>query len=420
MKFRTQSLNFSILVFLLTLFVQADGQSKKNKVTQTRSLPTPQVRFVSGKSSLEIPFELSNNLILLQAKVNDSAPLWFIFDTGADSTVIDTELAKTLRLKPGGKIVGNGGAGAAQAVRFKGVSMRLPNVEIDNQTVYGLPIGFFSSPLGKKISGVIGNDVIKEFVVEVDYAARKINLYKPESYQYSGAGEIFPLMFEENLPFVQASVAFEKRAPISGKFEIDSGSTGAVLFNTPFVKKHGLLKSISQLSETRIGGVGGTAQTFLGRVKYTALGRFTLENPVARFSQSTRGDYASPKYDGLIGGEILRRFRTIFDYSRKRMILEPNALVSEPFEIDMSGMELLADGDYFSIVLVDDVKPKSPAAEAGVRGGDIITAIDNRPVKDFTLEQIREMFRQDGREYLLKLKRDGTEVQVKIKLRRLT
>ncbi len=149
MKFRTQSLNFSILVFLLTLFVQADGQSKKNKVTQTRSLPTPQVRFVSGKSSLEIPFELSNNLILLQAKVNDSAPLWFIFDTGADSTVIDTELAKTLRLKPGGKIVGNGGAGAAQAVRFKGVSMRLPNVEIDNQTVYGLPIGFFSSSFGR-------------------------------------------------------------------------------------------------------------------------------------------------------------------------------------------------------------------------------------------------------------------------------
>jgi len=102
------------------------------------------------------------------------------------------------------------------------------------------------------------------------------------------------------------------------------------------------------------------------------------------------------------------------------MILEPNAQFSEPFEIDMSGMELVADGDDLSIVLVDDVNPKTPAAEAGVRGGDIITAIDNRPVKDFTLEQIREMFRQDGREYLLKLKRDGTEVQVKIKLGRLT
>ncbi len=420
MKFRTQPLNLSILIFLLTLFVQADGQSKKNKVTQTPPLPTPQVRFVSGKNSLEIPFELSNNLILLQARVNNSAALWFILDTGAETTVIDTELAKMLRLKSSGKIVGNGGAGAAQAVRFKGVSMRLPNVEIDNQTVYGLPIGFFSSSFGKKISGVIGNDVIKEFVVEVDYAARKINLYEPESYRYSGAGEVFPLTFEENLPFIRASITLAGRAAIDGKFEIDSGSTGAVLLNTPFVKKHQLLKFISQTSQTRIGFVGGTAQTFLGRVKSIGLGRSKLENPIARFSQATRGDYASAKYDGLIGGEIFRRFKTIFDYSRQRMILEPNALFSEPFEIDMSGMDLVADGDDFSIVLVDDVNPKSPAAEAGVRGGDIITAIDNRPAKEFTLEQIRQMFRQDGREYLLNLKRNGKTVQAKLKLRRLT
>lgn len=420
MKFRTQSLNFSVVILLLSVFVQAEAQPKKTKATRTSSLPTQQARFVSGQSSLAIPFELSSSLILLQAKVNDSALLWFIFDTGAESTVIDTGLAKTLRLKPAGKIVTTGGAGTAQALRFKSVSLSLPNVEIDDLTIYALPINSFSSPLGKRISGVIGYDIIKEFVVEIDYVSRKINLYQPASYQYSGAGEVFPLTFEENMPFVQARIAFEGRAVIDGKFEIDSGSTGAILFNTPFVKKHQLLKSISQTSETRIGGVGGTAQAFLGRIRSITLGGFMLENAIARFSQSTRGDYASAKYDGLIGGEILRRFKTIFDYSRKRMILEPNAQFSEPFEIDMSGMELLAEGNDFSIVLVDDVKAKSPAAEAGVRGGDIITAIDNHPLKELTLEQVRQMFRQEGREYLLKLKRNRKVVQTKLKLRRLT
>lgn len=418
MKFRLELFNFSVLIFLFSLFVQANAQSQKNKSTQA-ALPASQARFISGNSSLEIPFELSNNLVLLQAKVNDSEPVWFIFDTGAESTVIDVGLAKTLRLKAAGKIVGTGGAGTAEALRFKAVSMRLPNVEISNLTIYGLPIDSFSAPLGRKISGIIGYDIIKEFVFEIDYAARKINLYKPETYQYRGAGEIFPLTFEENMPFIQASITFERRARVIGKFEIDSGSTGAVLFNTPFVKKHGLLKSITQTSETRIGGVGGTAQAFLGRVKSIAVGRFTLEQAVARFSQSTRGDYASARYDGLVGGEILRRFKTIFDYSRRRMILDPNVLFSEPFEIDMSGMELLAEGDDFSIVLVDDVKPKSPAADSGVRGGDIITLIDNRPVKELTLEQIRQMFKQNGREYLLNVKRDGKEVRAKIKLRRL-
>jgi hypothetical protein len=417
MKFRTQLFKVGLLIFIFSLFVQANAQSPKKKSTRI-ALPNSQARFISGNSSLEIPFELSNNLVLLQVRVNDSAPVWFIFDTGAESTVIDAELAKMLRLKPAGKIVGTGGAGTAEAVRFKSVSMRLPNIEISNLTIYGLPIDSFSAPLGKKIGGVIGYDIIKEFVVEIDYVAHKINLYKPESYQYSGAGGIFPLTFEENMPFIQASVGFEGRAAISGKFEIDSGSTGAVLFNTPFVKKHELLKSVAQTNETRIGGIGGTAQAFLGRVKSITLGRFTLEKAVARFSRSARGDYASAKYDGLIGGEILRRFKTIFDYSRKRMILEPNAQFSEPFEIDMSGMELLADGDDLSTILVDDVKPNSPAAEGGVRGGDVITTIDNHPVEEFTLEEIRQMFKQDGREYLLNLKREGKAVQAKIKLRR--
>ncbi len=418
MKFRTQLFNFSILIFLFSLFVQANAQSQKKKSTRV-VLPTSQARFISGNSSLEIPFELSNNLVLLQAKVNDSALAWFIFDTGAESTVIDAGLAKTLRLKPAGKTVGAGGAGTAEATRFKAVSVQLPNMEISNLTIYGLPLDFLSSPFGKKIGGVIGYDIIKEFVVVIDYAARKINFYKPESYQYSGAGEIFLLTFEENMPFIQARIAFEGRAAIDGKFEIDSGSTGAVLFNTPYVKKHQLLKAVSRTSKVRAGGVGGTALSFLGRIKSIALGRVTLENVVASFSQATRGDYASAKYDGLIGGEILRRFKTIFDYSRRRMILESNAQFSEPFEIDMSGIELLAAGDDFSTVLVDEVKAKSPAAEAGVRGGDIITAIDNRPVKEFTLEQIRQMFRQDGREYLLNLKREEKVVQAKIKLRRL-
>jgi hypothetical protein len=406
------------LCFLIFLFSQANAQSQKKKSTRVAP-PTPQARLLSGNSSLEIPIQLSNNLVLLEARINDSQPVWFIFDTGAESTVIDSQLAKTLRLKPAGRIVGTGGAGTAEGIRFRGVSLRLPNVEFSNLTVYGLPLDFFSSPLGKKISGVIGYDVIREFVIEIDYAARKISFWKPESYQPSPAAEVFPLTFEENLPFMQASITVAGRAAISGKFEIDSGSTGAILFNTPFVKRHQLLKTISQTSETRIGGVGGTAQAFLGRVKTISLGRFAFENAIARFSQSTRGDYASTKYDGLIGGEILGRFKTVFDYSRKRMMLEPNALLTGPFEMDMSGMELLGDGDDLLTVLVDEIKPNSPAAEAGVQGGDIITAIDNLPAKEFTLDQIRQMFKQEAREYLLTLNRNGKEVPAKIKLRRL-
>jgi len=385
---------------------------------QTRSQSPPQIRFLSGKSSLAIPFETSNNLILLQASINDSAPMRFILDTGADSTVIDTGVAKVLGLQPASKIVGTGSAGNAEALIFKGITLRLPNIEASNQTVAALPLDFLSPSLGVKISGIIGNDIIKSFVVEVDYASALISLYEPSSFVYSGTGDVVSITFQEELPFVQGSVVIGGRT-IHGKFELDSGSTGALLFNTPFVTRHRLLNAINTTNRTRIGGVGGSAQAFLGRVQRFVIGRTAIDNPVGRFSQSRRGDYASARYDGLIGGEIFRRHKTIFDYSRRQLILEPAANAGEPFEVDMSGLKLVADGEDYSIVLVDDVEVRSAAAKGGIRGGDIITAVDGRPTKEFTFDQIRRLFMQEGKEYLLTVKRGKQTFQTRVKLQRL-
>jgi len=408
------------LIFLLSLATQVGAQHvRKNKISRKSSPRPPKVRFISGNSSLKIPFELSNNLILVQARMNDSAPLWFIVDTGASITVLDSQLAKAFRLKPSGRLVETGGAGTATALTFRGNSLELPNIEATNLTVYGLPIDFLSAPLARKISGVLGNDILKQLVVEVDYASQVINLYEPESYQYSGSGEVVPLTLEGDLPFASARVALVGRPAIRGKFELDSGSTGAVLFNTPFVDRNKLLDSISRKSQIRTGGAGGTAQAFSGRLKYIRLGSFQLENPVARFSRARRGDNASSRYDGLIGGEIFRRFKVVFDFSRRRMILEPNAQFSEPYEVDMSGLDMAAEGQDFSVVVVNEVEKGSPAAEAGIQEEDVITAIDGHPTKEFRLTQIRRMFMQDAKEYLISLKRGQKDLQTKLKLRRL-
>jgi hypothetical protein len=420
MEFRVRLSNLSLLIFFLSLSTQVYAQhARRHKVTRNPSPPPPKVRFISGNSSLKIPFELSNNLVLVQARVNDSAPLWFILDTGASSTVIDSQLAKALGLKSSGRVVSTGGAGTATALTFKGNSLKLPNIEAVNLTISGLSIDFFSAPFGRKIGGVLGNDVLKKLVVEIDYAAQVINLYEPESYQYSGSGEVIPLTLEGDLPFVRARVALAGRPVISGKFELDSGSTGAVMFNTPFVDRNRLLGSASKSSQTRMGGVGGSAVVFSGRLMAISLGRFQLENSVARFSRARRGDDASARYDGLIGGEIFRRFKVVFDLARRRMILEPNAQFAEPYEVDMSGLDMATEGEDFSVVVVNEVEKDSPAAEAGIQEEDVITAIDGRPTKEFTITQIRNLFMLDGKEYLITLKRGAKELQTKLKLRRL-
>src|SRR5205814_1336220 len=47
------------------------------------------MRLTQGNSALRIPFKRNNNFILVQGRINDSAPLWFILDTGASITVIN-------------------------------------------------------------------------------------------------------------------------------------------------------------------------------------------------------------------------------------------------------------------------------------------------------------------------------------------
>lgn len=411
---RLRKLLCILLLISSTSWIVEGQRLRKNPPVRKPPRSVQKVRFASGNSALKIPFELFGNLILMQVTVNNSDPLRFILDTGADTSVIDAQLANVLRLKPQGRMVASGAAGSAEATFTKGVSVNLQGVKIFDQTIYVLPLESLFA-LGRKIDGVLGNDILKEFVVEIDYSARTINLYEPSSYRYSGSGEVIPLKIVEGLPFVRATVTPEGRTPIEAKFEIDSGSTGAILLNTPFVKKYNLLSAVKKTVQVQSGGVGGTAKMLIGRVDNVRLGRFVIDHPITHFSQATQGDYASAKYDGLIGGLILQRFRFIFDYSRQRMMLEPNQHFAEPYDLDMSGMALVADGDN---LLVDDVDERGAAAEAGVQEGDILVAINGRSAVELGLDQIRTMFMQEGKEYLLSLKRNGKAVQVKLKLRR--
>jgi hypothetical protein len=375
-------------------------------------------QFASGQSALKIPFELSNNLVLLQTQVNDSQPLWFIFDTGANSSIIDAQMAMRLKLQAKGRAKGSASGGAIEAEIIPGNSLSVPGVRVFNQTLAALPIDGISPLLGRPIAGIIGYDFIKQFVVEVDYDAKVINLYAPASYKYSGSGDIVPIKFINKKPFVSARIKLEGRDAVEGTFMIDTGANEAVTVNSPFVRAHLLLKSLTKIRQANLGGLGGAAKSITARAEHIQLGRFVISKPLVSFSQAAKGSDALANYAGTLGGEIFRRFTVIIDYSRRTIILEPNAHLSESVEEDMSGIELAADGEDFKTLVVNEVAADSPAAEAGLKEEDELVTIDSRPVAEFGLDKIRQMFRQEGKEYLLGIKRGEQTLQVKIKLRR--
>ena len=374
---------------------------------------SPAYRFTAGQSSVKVPIELANDLIVLKVRVNGSGPLHFIFDTGASISVIDPQTAKALGLRAKGKLNLDATGGSVQSGLIGPVSLSLAGVSVFRQTLATVDLAAAAPIFGYKIDGIIGYDFINNFVVEVDYAANLMSLYEKGSYKYAGAGESIPIEMVEKTPFVQARIALNGRDPIEGKFEVDSGGTGILFLNTPFVNKHKMLETLTIKAQSKLGGVGGTAEAVKAHVPMVTLGSLVVKNPLVVFAQGTEGSESKTENDGELGGGFFSQFKMILDYSRSQMILERSQGVSTTR--DLSGLDIVAEPPRFRTFVVNSVAADSPAAAVGVQEEDTIVAVDGQPTARLTLREVRRLFTQPG-ERALSVRRESKTIRLRMRL----
>jgi hypothetical protein len=370
-------------------------------------------RFTAGHSSVTVPFELGNDLIVLKVRVNSSRPLHFIFDTGASISVIDPQTAKALGLRAKGKLNLDATGGSVQSGLIGPVSLSLPGVTVFKQTLATVDLDAAAPIFGYKIDGIIGHDFINNFVVEIDYAAGLMTLYETGSYQYAGTGESIPIELIEKTPFVRGRIVLNGREPIEGKFEVDSGGTGILFLNTPFVKKHRMLETLTARAQSKLGGAGGSAEAVKAHVPTVELGSLVVKNPLVVFAQGTEGSEGSTQFDGELGGGFFGQFKMILDYSRSLMILERSQSLSTTR--DLSGLDIVAEPPRFRTYVVNGVAADSPAAAVGVQEEDTIVAVDGQPTARLTLREVRQLFTQPG-ESVLSVRRGSKTIRLRMRL----
>jgi hypothetical protein len=411
-----RAISLSIILVVLVISSYADQEQPLRTDTST-----PYSRFSSGKNALRIPFDLyGGRLIYLQVRVNGSHPLWFILDTGASSgSFLNVKWVKPLGLQLQDKQVVSEPGGDVEMGSIKGVSLSLSGVDLFNQRLVTAPLSSLEPYVGRPLDGILGYDFISQFVVEINYADNVINLYDPQTYHYSGSGEIIPVTIEKNMPFVHLKLMQPGRETVKAKLELDTGSFEALGLNESFVKHVGLISPAQKQLVERGVAIGGETKGYRTRIKGIRIGRYLISNPVINVTTDAGGYEGETKAAGIIGGEILRRFKTILDCHHQQIILEKNSHFIEPYEYDMSGMMLIAEGPDFKVFKVHQILEHSPAAEADLREGDIITSINGRPTAEFTLVQVIQMFRQRGRHYSLNVRRGEKLIQAKIRMKRL-
>jgi len=247
------------VISLFFLIVCCGSFSHVKAQQSRRKSVVSEISFDSGNSARGIPFELHNNHIYLSVKVNDSEPLSFILDTGA-SSVISRTWAESLGLKFRGKQRGFGvGENAVDASFLEGVSLKLSGATLSKQKIVVVDLENLQKSLGRTADGILGYSFFSRFVVEIDYAAKTINLHSPKSYRYKGNGERVPLVIDADsgLVFARAVVEPLNRVPIKGLFEIDSGGGHALILNKPFVERNNLLTASQKANVVSVGGISG-------------------------------------------------------------------------------------------------------------------------------------------------------------------
>ncbi len=379
-----------------------------------------EIRMPEGKDSITLPLRTSGNHVLLPVSVNGSEPLPLILDTGMPIPGIllfhsDRLESLSLEYVPGrAQVGGAGGDGKRLEGRVaSGVRLALGGLGIDPVRAIVFPaIEHFSLPH----AGVIGTTILRSFTVRIDYDAGQVVLARPGTLAPpEGATEV-PLELVGNLPYVKAGVILADGKEVPVNLVLDLGATHPVSLNAG---SSDLIGAPQEALSTRVGrGVSGEVRGRVGRIAGFTLGGHRLDGVIATFPDP---EHENPRgmdsRNGNLGMGILRHFNLTLDYAAGKLHVEPNRSFSEPFEWDMSG--ITTDPAAEQSLKVAEIVPGSPAAEAGLKEGDLLIAVDGEPLSSSDGVLLRERFLRGGADVSLSFVREGKTQTAEIKLRRL-
>ncbi len=393
-----------------------------------------------------VPFELINNLMVVPVELN-GAKLKFILDTGVSSAILfNLTNQDSVQINNVSKMSlrGLGEGEPIQALKSVNNTFKLGNATCFDQSLYVILDKDlnFSTSLGMPVHGIIGYDVFRDFVVEANYMKQNLKLYPPENYKYKlkKRAETIPMTIINKKIYVDAAVTREDNTEVPVKLLVDTGSSDALwLFHNP---EKGL--EIPQQNYEDFLGKGLSGNIFGKRTKLKGMriGSFHFDEAKVAFpyAESFSAIKDLGNRNGSVGGEVLKRFNIIFDYTHNKITLAKNGNFGTPFQYNLAGLDLQHNGlryiaekitDSRGVVkksekesfgnvqillenttrlslvpeiVVSGIRAGSPAANAGLKEGDVILAVNGKRIHNYKLQEILQMLNE----------REGKRVRVLI------
>jgi predicted aspartyl protease len=308
----------------------------------------------------DLPFlesEEANRIYVDLAPPGHRRPLRLLLDTGANITIVTP------------------GAAKAMGIRVR----RLKRDPYRRATVLGRDLQLYidtsSSETASRTGweyGLLGGEFLARYVVELDFAGRRVRFLDPRKYQVpesvDAPGEaVLPMEVVSHRPAITIQVNEQ-----SIQLLLDTGAPMGLMLSGE------LARASSVPSRPTPGfamaGVMGDVESELGEVASLRLGPFEFtEFPVA---VAPRGWFnLGYPGDSILGYDVLAQFTVRLDYPNRRLWLRRNPDARMTFlgadygaYRDAGTMLLRQEGGY----AVGFVRADSPAARLGLRPGDMV------------------------------------------------
>lgn len=424
-----------------------------------------QLEWNSKKEKIKIPFELTHNLIILDVEIN-GVDLKMILDTGSENNLlfsfpendsIEFFNPKTINVKG----LGYGESLEAIVSTKNRFSLKSESVVDENFNILLITnhnIGLINK-LGIPINGILGSSFFKNYLVEINYAKRRLILYKERNRKYFKRKQKYdsiPIKLIQEKPYIDFEIK-NSNEEITANLLFDSGlGDGLWLFEDKTTR---IECSDKHFKDVLGKGLGGDILGKKSRIQNLKINNFKLSNALVSYpdSVSVKSLNLVKGRNGSLGGEIIKRFNWFLDYKNQTFFLKKNHFFNEPFNYNMSGIEVQHSGvelvkeisrttessaynvvdameyiydnsslknihkySFKAVYIIYSVRENSPADRVGLKIGDKLIKLNGKKSYNYSIQKITDLFQsEEGKKIKIEVEREGEILEFEFHLEKI-
>jgi len=279
----------------------------------------PKYELATG-APVDLSYREAAGLMLVEGSVNGTAAS-FVLDTGAPVTVLVNgprlaplalDTSKARKLGPADN------PAVPVGIIKRGFTLEFGGLRLADLTA--VIVEESSMPCRERFEaagfqGVIGADVMRRFVVEVDPAQRRIRLHEPAGWTPAVTLGTLPLEFSGGLPFTQATL-HDPAGAVPLRLLVDTGANDSLSL---IAGSRPELTIPEQAQPRESCYVAGTRKTWRGAPRDLAFGE-TVASTIPT-SYEDGDSVLRGERNGSVGIGLLKRYVFAIDYPGKRIVL---------------------------------------------------------------------------------------------------